>query len=124
MWLEHLAEANFEEMTDVVGDQVPGSPAPAPGAGADPGARAPTVSSLTSLMHFDPDDPERPPMSRCAPSWEGTADGDLLRLFNDCGSCINQLTPSRPIAAKTHRMAPDSCLIEVEPWRDESGAKE
>ena len=34
----------------------------------------------------------------------------------DLGGCVNILTPSRPIAAKTHSMAPNSCLIEVEPW--------
>ena len=34
----------------------------------------------------------------------------------DLGGCVNLLTPSRPIAAKTHSMAPNSCLVEVEPW--------
>jgi trimethylamine-N-oxide reductase (cytochrome c) len=172
----------------------------------------------SSLTHFDPDDPERPPMSRYRPSWEGPAqpelaaryplqmvsphprfshhtledgkdswtsdvadhrvlvdgryywiarlnaddaaargihDGDLVRLFNDrgavvcaarltqrlprgvlhsyessavyepsgtpgsstdLGGCVNLLTPGRPIAAKTHSMAPNSCLVEVEAW--------
>ena len=174
----------------------------------------------SSLTLFDPDDPERPPLGRYSPSWEGPAqtelaakyplqlvsphprfshhtlddgkdsfvndvvdhrvlidgryywiarlhpqdaaargiaDGDLVRLFNDrgaivcaarltervrpgvvhsyessavyepagepgasadLGGCVNILTPSRPIAAKTHSMAPNSCLIEVEPWRE------
>ena len=36
----------------------------------------------------------------------------------DRGGCVNQLTPSRPIAAKTHSMASNSCLIEVEPWAE------
>jgi hypothetical protein len=34
----------------------------------------------------------------------------------DLGGCVNILTPSRPIAAKTHSIAPNSCLIEVKPW--------
>ncbi len=39
----------------------------------------------------------------------------------DLGGCVNLLTPSRPIAAKTHSMAPNSCLIEVEAWRRDQG---
>ena len=35
----------------------------------------------SSLMHFDPDDPERPPMSRYVPSWEGPADEGLAGRY-------------------------------------------
>ena len=177
----------------------------------------------SSLTHFDPDDPERPPMSRYVPSWEGPAsaelaaryplqlvsphpryshhtiddgkdsavndvpehrllvdgyyywvarlsprdaaargiaEGDLIRLFNDRGAvicaaqvtarlpagvvhsysasavydpigepgasadrggCVNQLTPSRMIASKTHSSAANSCLIQVERWHEGRG---
>ncbi len=177
----------------------------------------------SSLTLFDPDDPERPPMSRYVPSWEGPADkellrryplqlvsphpryshhtlydgkdsimndvpehrvrigdyfywvarinphdaetrsvseGDLVRLYNargsvicaahvterlprgvvhsysssavydpvgepgssaDRGGCVNQLTPSRMIAAKTHSTACNSCLIEIEKWAETPG---
>jgi anaerobic selenocysteine-containing dehydrogenase len=42
----------------------------------------------------------------------------------DLGGCVNLLTPSRPIAEKTHSMAPNSCLVEVEAWSDEAGIRE
>ena len=35
----------------------------------------------SSLTHFDPDDPERPPMSRYRPSWEGPADSSLAGRY-------------------------------------------
>ena len=38
------------------------------------------------------------------------------------GGCVNLLTPSRRIAAKTHSMAPNSCLVEVELWDERAGA--
>ena len=38
----------------------------------------------------------------------------------DRGGCINQLTPSRSIAAKVTGTAVNSCLVEIEPW-DGSG---
>lgn len=34
----------------------------------------------------------------------------------DRGGCINQLTPSRSIAAKVTGTAVNSCLVEIEPW--------
>jgi molybdopterin guanine dinucleotide-containing S/N-oxide reductase-like protein len=171
-----------------------------------------------SLKRFDPDDPERPVMTKYVPSWEGPhaaalyqryplqlitpharysfhtmSDGkkswindiqdhrvlvdgyyywiarmnpqdadmrgirnkDLIRIFNDRGSvicaaqltervgpgtvhsyessaiydpigepgaspdrggCVNILTPSRPIIQKSHSIAANSCLVEIEKW--------
>ena len=35
----------------------------------------------SSLLHFDADDPERPPMSRYSPSWEGPAQTELAASY-------------------------------------------
>lgn len=35
----------------------------------------------------------------------------------DRGGCINQLTPSRTIIKKSHAMATNSCLVEIEKWK-------
>ncbi len=174
----------------------------------------------SSLKRFDPDDPERPVMTKYIPSWEGPhtpelyekyplqlitphprysfhtmgdgkhswvndlpehrvrvdgryywvarinptdaqarglAENDLVRVFNDRGAvicairvterirpgtihsyessavydpvgepgaspdrggCMNILTPSRPIIAKSHSIAANSCLVQVEKWTD------
>jgi len=173
----------------------------------------------SSLRRFDPDDPERPTITKYVPSWEGhhtkalyrkyplqlisphprfsfhtMGDGkdstindikdhrvlidgyyywivrintkdaetrgigmhDLVRVFNDRGAvlcaaqvtervppgtvhsyescavydplgepghspdrggCINQLTPSRMMIKKSHSMAANSCLVQVEKWK-------
>jgi trimethylamine-N-oxide reductase (cytochrome c) len=173
----------------------------------------------SSLQRFDPDDPERPVMTKYIPSWEGhhttelykkyplqlisphprytfhtSADGkqswlndikehrvrvdgyhywivrinpldaeargikmhDLVKVYNDRGAvicaaevterirpgaahsycsssvydpigepgtspdrggCINTLTPSRPIIKKSHSIAANSCLVQIEKWR-------
>jgi trimethylamine-N-oxide reductase (cytochrome c) len=173
----------------------------------------------SSLKRFDPDDPERPVMTKYIPAWEGhhtkelfdryplqlitphprfsfhtmgdgkqswlneigdhrvcvdgyyywivrinskdanargIEEGDLVKVFNDrgvvvCaaritervrpgtvhsyegsavydpmgepgsspdrGGCVNILTPSRPIIQKSHSIAANSCLVEVEKWR-------
>lgn len=34
----------------------------------------------------------------------------------DLGGCVNLLTPSRAIAARTHSLPAGSCLVEVEAW--------
>jgi trimethylamine-N-oxide reductase (cytochrome c) len=34
----------------------------------------------------------------------------------DRGGCMNVLTPSRPIIKKSHSMAANSCLVEIEKW--------
>jgi len=175
----------------------------------------------SSLQRFDPDDPERPPMTKYIPAWEGhhtlelyekyplqlisphprfsfhtihdAKDGfmsdvkdhrvlidgyyywivrinskdaqvrgikenDLVKVFNDrgaviCGAqvtervppgtvhsyessgnydpmgepgysadrggCINQLTPSRTMIKKSHAMAANSCLVQIEKWTGE-----
>jgi trimethylamine-N-oxide reductase (cytochrome c) len=179
----------------------------------------------SSLERFDPDDPERPPMTKYIPSWEGhhtrdlyekyplqlisphprfsfhtMSDGkdsivndvkdhrilidghyywiirintkdaqqrginenDLVKVFNDrgavicaaqvtervpsgtvhsyessanynpagepgqsvdLGGCINQLTPSRMMIKKSHSMAANSCLVQVEKWAGEETIK-
>ncbi|MCL6477880.1 MAG: molybdopterin-dependent oxidoreductase [Peptococcaceae bacterium] len=176
----------------------------------------------SSLKRFDPDDPERPPILKYVPSWEGphTADlyakyplqlisphprfsfhtqsdgkdsvindikdhrvlidgyyywivrinpvdaaprgikdNDLVKIFNDRGAvicaaqvterirpgtvhsyessavydpvgepgkspdrggCINLLTPSRMMIKKSHAMAANSCLVEIQKWEGES----
>jgi len=172
-----------------------------------------------SLKRFDPDDPERPVMTKYIPSWEGPhnttlfrkyplqlitpharysfhtmgdgkkswindirdhrafvdgyyywiarmnpqdagmrgiGDKDLIRIFNDRGSvicaahltervgpgtvhsyessaiydpigepgaspdrggCVNILTPARPIIQKSHSIAANSCLVQIEKWK-------
>jgi trimethylamine-N-oxide reductase (cytochrome c) len=177
----------------------------------------------SSLERFDPDDPERPPMTKYIPAWEGhhtkdlyekyplqlisphprfsfhtihdakdgfmsdvkdhrvlidgyyywivrinskdaeereIAENDLVKIFNDRGAvicaaqvtervppgtvhsyessgnydpmgepgnsadrggCINQLTPSRTIIKKSHAMAANSCLVQIEKWNGEEG---
>ncbi|MBW2028682.1 MAG: molybdopterin-dependent oxidoreductase [Deltaproteobacteria bacterium] len=179
----------------------------------------------SSLKRFDPEDPERPPISKYIPSWEGhhskdlydryplqmisphprfsfhtMGDGkdstindikdhrvlvngyyywiirinpkdaekrrighnDLVKVFNDRGAvicaaqvtervppgtvhsyessanydplgepgssvdrggCINQLTPSRTMIRKSHAMAANSCLVEVEKWEMAEGSE-
>ncbi|MCX8022705.1 MAG: molybdopterin-dependent oxidoreductase [Syntrophorhabdaceae bacterium] len=177
----------------------------------------------SSLVRFDPDDPERPVMTKYIPAWEGhhtkelygkyplqlitpharysfhtMGDGkrswvndipehrvlingyyywivrinskdaaargiknnDLVKVFNDRGAvicaakvtervppgtvhsyessaiydpigepgespdrggCMNILTPSRPIIKKSHSIAANSCLVEVEKWNETDG---
>lgn len=41
----------------------------------------------------------------------------------DRGGCINLLTPSRMIIKKSHSMASNSCLVQIEKWNREEGAK-
>lgn len=41
----------------------------------------------------------------------------------DRGGCINMLTPSRTIIKKSHAMAANSCLIEIEKWVEEVSAQ-
>ncbi|HLA82118.1 MAG TPA: molybdopterin dinucleotide binding domain-containing protein [Thermoleophilia bacterium] len=41
-------------------------------------------------------------------------------LSDDRGGCVNVLTPSRMMIEKSHAMAANSRLIEVEPWRREA----
>lgn len=179
----------------------------------------------SSLERFDPDDPERPTMTKYIPSWEGhhtrelyeryplqlitphprfsfhtMGDGkdsiindvkdhrvlidgyyywivrintkdaeqkgikenDLVKVFNDRGAvicaaqvterlppgtvhsyessanyhplgepgisaerggCINQLTPSRMMIKRSHSMAANSCLVQIEVWKGEEGIK-
>ncbi|MFH1125086.1 MAG: molybdopterin-dependent oxidoreductase [Pseudomonadota bacterium] len=39
----------------------------------------------------------------------------------DRGGCINQLTPSRMMIRKSHSMAANSCLVQIEKWPREGG---
>jgi trimethylamine-N-oxide reductase (cytochrome c) len=34
----------------------------------------------------------------------------------DRGGCMNLLTPSRPIIEKSHSIAANSCLVQIEKW--------
>ncbi len=179
----------------------------------------------SSLKRFDPDDPERPVMTKYIPAWEGhhttelyqkyplqmitphprysfhtMGDGkrswindikdhrilidgyyywivrinskdahargikenDLVKVFNDRGAvicatqitervgpgtvhsyegsavydpvgepgkspdragCMNILTPGRSIIEKSHSIAANSCLVQIEPWTDSRGVK-
>jgi molybdopterin guanine dinucleotide-containing S/N-oxide reductase-like protein len=179
----------------------------------------------SSLQRFDPDDPERPVMTKYIPAWEGhhttelyqkyplqmitphprysfhtMGDGkrswindirdhrilidgyyywivrinskdahargikenDLVKVFNDRGAvicatqvtervgpgtvhsyegsavydpvgepgkspdragCMNILTPGRSIIEKSHSIAANSCLVQIEPWTDSRGVK-
>ena len=38
----------------------------------------------------------------------------------DRGGCINLLTPSRMIIEKSHSMAANACLVQIEKWKEES----
>jgi trimethylamine-N-oxide reductase (cytochrome c) len=40
-------------------------------------------------------------------------------LSADRGGCINLLTPSRMIIDKSHSMAANSCLVQIEKWKGE-----
>jgi trimethylamine-N-oxide reductase (cytochrome c) len=53
-------------------------------------------------------------------SYEGSAVYDPMGepgSSPDRGGCVNILTPSRPIIQKSHSIAANSCLVEVEKWR-------
>lgn len=50
-------------------------------------------------------------------SYESSANYDPMGkpgYSTDRGGCINQLTPSRPIIEKSHSMAANSCLVQIE----------
>ncbi|MCX7858049.1 MAG: molybdopterin-dependent oxidoreductase [Deltaproteobacteria bacterium] len=54
-------------------------------------------------------------------SYEGSAVYDPVGVPGespDRGGCVNILTPSRPIIKKSHSMAVNSCLVEVEKWEE------
>jgi molybdopterin guanine dinucleotide-containing S/N-oxide reductase-like protein len=59
-------------------------------------------------------------------SYESSADYDPLGEPGhapDRGGCINQLTPSRTIIKKSHGVASNSCLVQIEKWVDEREAQ-
>jgi trimethylamine-N-oxide reductase (cytochrome c) len=41
----------------------------------------------------------------------------------DRGGCVNLLTPSRMMVKKSHAMAANSCLVEIEPWNPSQPAQ-
>ena len=52
-------------------------------------------------------------------SYEGSAVYDPMGepgSSPDRGGCMNILTPSRPIIQKSHSIAANSCLVEIEKW--------
>jgi len=54
-------------------------------------------------------------------SYEASAEFQLIEIDGECveiGGCMNVLTPDRPQTAGTSSMSPNSCLVQVEKWRD------
>jgi trimethylamine-N-oxide reductase (cytochrome c) len=52
-------------------------------------------------------------------SYEGSAVYDPIGepgISPDRGGCMNLLTPSRPIIKKSHSIAANSCLVQIEKW--------
>jgi len=52
-------------------------------------------------------------------SYEGSAVYDPVGepgISTDRGGCMNILTPSRPIITKSHSIAANSCLVQIERW--------
>jgi molybdopterin guanine dinucleotide-containing S/N-oxide reductase-like protein len=59
-------------------------------------------------------------------SYEGSAVYDPLGepgRSPDRGGCMNILTPGRSIIEKSHSIAANSCLVQIEPWTDSRGVK-
>ncbi len=59
-------------------------------------------------------------------SYEGSAVYDPVGepgKSPDRGGCMNILTPSRPIIEKSHSIAANSCLVQIETWTDSRGVK-
>jgi trimethylamine-N-oxide reductase (cytochrome c) len=57
-------------------------------------------------------------------AYESAADYDPVGepgYSPDRGGCINQLTPGRTIIKKSHGVASNSCLVQIEKWTDEKG---
>ncbi len=59
-------------------------------------------------------------------SYEASAEFKLVEFGGETleiGGCLNILTPDRPQTKGTHSMAPNSCLVQVEKWRDAEAFK-
>ncbi|MGO9432320.1 molybdopterin-dependent oxidoreductase [Rhodoblastus sp.] len=59
-------------------------------------------------------------------SYEASAEFQLIEIGNETveiGGCLNILTPDRSQTRGTHSMAPNSCLVQVEKWRDAEAFK-
>ncbi len=59
-------------------------------------------------------------------SYEGSSNYDPIGepgSSPDRGGCMNILTPGRSIISKSHSIAANSCLVEIEKWTDARGVK-
>jgi trimethylamine-N-oxide reductase (cytochrome c) len=59
-------------------------------------------------------------------SFESSAEFQPIEVdgeWVDIGGCVNVLTPSRPQMKGTSSMAPNSCLVQVERWRNGVGGR-
>ena len=59
-------------------------------------------------------------------SYEGSAVYDPVGepgKSPDRAGCMNILTPGRSIIEKSHSIAANSCLVQIEPWTDSRGVK-
>ena len=66
----------------------------------------------SSLMRFDPDDPERPPMSKYSPSWEGHHTTELYERYP-----LQMISPHPRFSFHTHNDEKDSFLNDVKDHR-------
>ncbi len=65
-----------------------------------------------SLKRFDPDDPERPPIAKYAPSWEGPHAADLFSKFP-----LQMITPHPRFSFHTQGDGKDTFLNDIEEHR-------
>jgi trimethylamine-N-oxide reductase (cytochrome c) len=66
----------------------------------------------TTLKRYDPDDSERPPMSKYIPSWEGHHTTDLLRKYP-----LQMITPHARYTFNTMNDGKSSCVNDVKDHR-------
>ena len=62
----------------------------------------------SSLKRFDPDDPERPPISKYRPSWEGPHTTELYKKYP-----LQLLTPHPRFSFHTHNDGKDSIINDI-----------
>jgi len=66
----------------------------------------------SSLMRFDPDDPERPPMSKYIPSWEGHHTTELYEKYP-----LQMISPHPRFSFHTHNDGKDGFINDVKDHR-------
>jgi molybdopterin guanine dinucleotide-containing S/N-oxide reductase-like protein len=66
----------------------------------------------SSLKRFDPDDPDRPPILKYVPAWEGTHSGDLFARYP-----LHLVTPHPRFTFHTQSDAKDSTVNDVKDHR-------